>query len=368
MEDWDCSAIHISWKNMKNKGKVKVSKKTKKNKSHKIRWTTYVLLFIDFCAILGVLAMYGPISFARDWYVTTAMGTGTKRYLAQIFYSNDSINKILDENSIYFVDEDIDLTGVNVGDWQSDGNYASIYEQEILERESPDQEYKVIRINENKYKGYLVVIYDPSRISLAIAQNINSYGNLPSEIAKKNGAKVFINGSAFTNGSGKVSPVGTTIRNGKIISRGSPRSNGGLIGFTNEDILVVCKDTQENINQYNFRDAVSFGPFFVVNGKPSYTSGQAGGLQPRTAIGQRKDGIVLFLVIDGRSYSNGNGASYADLTKIFIRYGAYNAGNMDGGGSSTLIVDGKLVNQPCGYGSCGQGYVERYVPNGWMFK
>ena len=348
--------------------KKKIRKQTSKKRKLNIRWSTYVLVILDFCAVIGVFTMYGPLSYVRDWYVTTAMGTGNHRYLAQIFYSNDSIKKIMANNSITDIGEDTDTTGIIIGGYQDDGNYASVYEQQILEKEFDGQEYKVIEINENRYKGFLVAIYDPSRISLAVAKGKNGQGEIATDIAAKTEAKVLINGSAFGKGTGKLIPHGTTIVNGKIVSKGRTKANAGLIGFTNDDVLVLCKDTPANLSTYNFRDAVYFGPFFIINGKPSYTSGQAGGLQPRTAIGQRKDGIVLFLVIDGRSSKNGIGANYADITKIFLRYGAVNAGNMDGGGSTSLVVDGELKNNPCGWGSCGQGYTQRYIPNAWVFK
>ena len=81
-----------------------------------------------------------------------------------------------------------------------------------------------------------------------------------------------------------------------------------------------------------------------------------------------EDGIVLFVVIDGRS-SKSVGISMAELTELFVRYKAYNAANLDGGGSSALWArknptdsSGSLVNKPVGYGYSG----ERYLPNAWM--
>ena len=69
------------------------------------------------------------------------------------------------------------------------------------------------------------------------------------------------------------------------------------------------------------------------------------GLNPRTAIGQRKDGIVLFLVVDGRRVDS-IGAGMKDLADIMIKYGAYNAANLDGGTSSVMAVNGELINDP----------------------
>ena len=144
-------------------------------------------------------------------------------------------------------------------------------------------------------------------------------------------------------------PRGITIVDGKIITNneyGRP-ATGGLIGFTNENKLVLLKNvTAKEALKQGVRDAVSWGPFLIVNGKAAYTSGNGGwGYAARTAIGQRKDGIVLMLVVDS-NYNRTKGASMVDLTKIMQQYGAYNATNLDGGTSSVMVVNGKLINNP----------------------
>ena len=62
-----------------------------------------------------------------------------------------------------------------------------------------------------------------------------------------------------------------------------------------ENKLVLGKFTKEQAVSMGIRDAVEFGPFLIVNGKSSFVKGNGGwGIAPRTAIGQRSDGIVLF--------------------------------------------------------------------------
>ena len=118
------------------------------------------------------------------------------------------------------------------------------------------------------------------------------------------------------------------------------------------------------------KDAIQFGPFLIVNGVSASISGNGGwGINPRTVLAQRKDGIVLFLVVDGNgankyNWSGRGGVSMADLIVILERYGAYNAVNMDGGASTTLVIENQLKNHPCGYSQTG----ERRLPNGWIFK
>ena len=113
------------------------------------------------------------------------------------------------------------------------------------------------------------------------------------------------------------------------------------------------------------RDAVTFGPFLIVNGKPSFIKGNGGwGTAPRSAIGQRKDGIVLFLVIDGRMIGR-PGADMVDLTEIMQNYGAYNAANLDGGTSCGLVVEGELINDPVN----GNGkHKTRMIATGFIVK
>ena len=91
-------------------------------------------------------------------------------------------------------------------------------------------------------------------------------------------------------------------------------------------------------------DGLEFGPFLIVNGKPIEIVGDPWGKSPRAAIGQRKDGVVLFLVIDGENYIDG--ASLQDVVDVFTKYGAYNAANLDGGHSTSLSINGKLYNNP----------------------
>lgn len=99
------------------------------------------------------------------------------------------------------------------------------------------------------------------------------------------------------------------------------------------------------------------------NGVASQFKGNGGyGIAPRTAIGQRKDGIVLMLVIDGRRPGHSLGVDMVELTNIMLKYGAYNASNLDGGGSSTIVVNGETLSVAGGSGYTG----DRYLPNAWL--
>ena len=218
------------------------------------------------------------------------------------------------------------------------GIYRNEYEKEILVKDSDNDLYKLIPISGNGYQGFLVAIYDPSRVFIATTAYLGKRGESILTVSKREGAIIAMNAGGFYdpdwNSNGAV-PHGTVISKGKVVSDyQDAQMGGGFIGFTDEHKLVLGNMSKEKALAVGYRDAIEFGPFLIVNGKRSFIQGNGGwGIAPRTAIGQRKDGIVLFLVINGR-LANSIGADMVDLTDIMERYGAYNAANLDGVSSS----------------------------------
>lgn len=309
-----------------------------------------IIVVISFCiTMIGglVFLLYGPYNGFRDWLVTTAMTTMSHQYLATIFYSDETINEILENNKIIEPSGDTDLNLINT-DSVSSVIYKDEYEREILEHEDGEM-YKMIEISGDNYSGYLVAIYDPSKVSVAVTKDLGYKGEYLVDMAKRENALVAINGGGFeddtTLNSGGVSQ-GIVIKDGKILSYSRYTRSGGLIGFTNDNKLYLGRVSAEEAINLGVRDAVEFGPFLIINGEASKSVGNGGyGLHPRTVIGQRKDGVVLFLVIDGRRIGC-MGADMDDLIEIMQRYGAYNAANLDGGNSSALVINNELINHP----------------------
>jgi exopolysaccharide biosynthesis protein len=90
-------------------------------------------------------------------------------------------------------------------------------------------------------------------------------------------------------------------------------------------------------------DAISFGPALIINGESVPILGSGGGLNPRTAIGQRADGAILLLVIDGRQ-PHSIGATLRDVADVMADFGAVNAANLDGGSSTLMVYNGEILN------------------------
>lgn len=312
----------------------------------------------------ALFIIYGPYSNFRDWWITNSIASGNHKWFANTLYSSNTIKDVLKKNTIVEIDDETDTTSITfITDKTND--YSSIYEKQILEHEEDDI-YKLIRIKENDYSGYIVAIYDSSRISLVTSSNTKNGGQTIVEMSEENEATVAINASGFSRKNGEIIPVGTVIKDGKIQSLGSKNTHGGgLIGFTKDHVLMLTAGSAKDAIKNGMQEGMTFGPFLIVNGKKAEVIGNGGlGVANRTAIAQRKDGIVLFLVIDGRGADGSNGITIEGLISILERYGAYNAANLDGGGSSTLVIENELINNPRGYAYTG----ERYLPNAWIVK
>lgn len=327
---------------------------------------TKVLIVLDVLAIACLFIVYGPINFFKDLFVTTAMTTMSHQYLAKVFYSENTIEKVLERNKIIDSGRSSDTSHIVFGT-SSDKIYTSPLEKEILER-NKDDKYKIIKISENTYQGYLVVIYEPKNISLALPSTYGVSGQTLDVIAKDNNAIVGINAGGFKDdggiGNGKEA-AGILIKDYKIINNNP--NGSGIIGFNDEGVLMLSHKSASEAILDGMKDGVEFGPFLIVNGETSYISGNGGmGIHPRTAIAQRKDGIVLFLVIDGRQPGYSIGAPISEVTKILLRYGAYNAANLDGGASTTLTINGEIYNKPCGI--LNGSFYQRAIPNAWILK
>ena len=310
---------------------------------------SYILFFSFF-----LFLFYGPIESFRTYWITTAMTTMSHQYLAKWIYSEDYIEKVLSENSIIAVEEISDPDSIKFRKYTA-SIYKNQYEKEVLVHNKDDL-YKVISIQEDHYQGFLVAIYDPSRIHIATTAYLGDRGESILTVSERENAIVAMNAGGFYDpnwDSNGALPHGTVISYGKVVSDYIDIGYGGFIGFDNDNKLILGSMSKEEALERGLRDAIEFGPFLIINGKRSFIRGNGGwGIAPRSAIGQRQDGIVLMLVINGRLVSS-IGADMIDLCDIMERYGAYNAANLDGGSSSELVIKNEIINTPVAGGENG---------------
>jgi exopolysaccharide biosynthesis protein len=194
--------------------------------------------------------------------------------------------------------------------------------------------------------GKMLYIYDPTAIRVVVPGKKGS-GETVSSMVQRTGAVAGINGGGFIDPGGfgnGFAPIGIVMSGGEVMFNDtSDTEPQHVVAFTKDGTLIVGKHSAKELLQMGVTDAVSFYPRVIVNGKPLITNGDGGrGVQPRTAVGQREDGTVIFVVIDGRQ-AHSIGASLRDVQDLLLEEGCVNAGFLDGGSSSSLVGEGGEV-------------------------
>jgi exopolysaccharide biosynthesis protein len=284
----------------------------------------------------GALLFYGPFESFRLLWINTALYSIRYKFLATALYSPAYIASVLERNK-----------GGAEG------------------KTSPDPlavgggtGFTVTEVRGTYYRGHLVKIPDPSRLSLVLSARRE--GNLLEELTRAHGAAGGINASGFADDKARGLPAGILILDGQIVNRWFSGRRHVMGGFREDYKLIVGAFTEEEIAVQGYVWAFEFGPLFIVNGEKTALDAFSGGLSPRTAIGQTADGSVLLLVIDGRQVTS-IGATYQDVQTLLYDQGAVNAIGLDGGSSSSLVLDNRVVNSPS------DGDDERMLPNAIIF-
>jgi exopolysaccharide biosynthesis protein len=223
---------------------------------------------------------------------------------------------------------------------------------------------KVEDISGPRWKGKKIYVYDPTSIRVVVPSK-SGEGEQITSMVSRTGAVAGVNGGGFDDPSGLgngFAPIGLIISGGEILYTGYTSSvPQQVVGFTDKGIMMVGKYSINELLEMHVTEAVTFAPRIIANGVPLIKSGNGGsGVQPRTAVGQRADGVVIFVVIDGRQASS-VGATEKEVQDLFIEEGAINAGFLDGGASSELVTqqDGLLTNPSSRFG-------ERRLPSAFL--
>ena len=294
---------------------------------------TSVLLSILIILVAAVtLIFYGPSTTARDMLVLTSLETSAMKFLPHLYFSQSAIDTIIINNSAHDTDQ------------ISNGDDITIPTDDLdLEK------IEIVDIKGATFIGKLMIVNDPSRIYVGTIGTFapEKGGKRLLDVVKSDGAIGGINGGAFQDvggvGNGGM-PIGIVIKNGVVLINSPAGDKNILIGLDNQHKLVIGKMTAQEALDRGVVEAVTFGPALVINSELQGLGGTAGGLNPRTAIGQRADGAILLLVIDGRQPTS-LGASFKDVADVMIKYGAVNAAALDGGSSTLMVYQDQILNQ-----------------------
>lgn len=348
--------------------RVTRKKKKETNKALVIAGRVGIVLGITVLSlVLGLYFMLlicckGPSKSAQNLFVSTFLETGALKFVPSLYFSEKEIEEIVGSNSREQIDDDVDPGLIEIpsdGDNDNDSNNENEYNDNFDENG-----IQIIEVSGLTFSGKLMVVKDPSKVCVGTIypwsdDNKSKYGVTLDELVKKSGAIAGINGGEYeSQGNWGGKPKGLVVCNGEIqynkIERGDV-----MVGFNNDNILVIkdltgmSKTQVENmVKEEGIRDAVSFKDVadgsndnhftkLIINGEPIKFTGNGSGANPRTVVGQRKDGAVLLLVTDGRGHNGHVGATAADLISVMQEYGAVNAANIDGGSSSAMYYNGE---------------------------
>lgn len=323
-------------KNDNRRRKIKKKKKKMRNSKVLLRGIRDMLLFLVITT--PIVFFLGPYDNTRKTLISTILAT-RHAYLINDIIPQTMLDKML---------------GID----ESDSSTEAFQDMKKI-----DVKYKVgneiteYHIPNKKYDAYVLEIKNPLKVKVAMTKFLGKMGQKTSEMADEHDAVAAINGGSFVDKSSDgtqyagtgAEPGGFVISGGKVVY---PTENvnendvENVIAFTKGGELIVGDHTVAELKKLNVQEAMCFRkPNIIINGVRQVKNTAEEGLNPRTAVGQKADGTIIFLVIDGRKITT-PGASLYDVQEIMMERGAVNAGALDGGYSSTMYYKGNVINSP----------------------
>lgn len=221
----------------------------------------------------------------------------------------------------------------------------------------------IVGIDGEGYHSKMAIIKDPAQVDLAKADQFGTVGQQVSTFAENNDALIAINASRFVDigGHGNGGSVkGSFVIDGQEYSK-SKNGYWRFAGFTKENRMNV--DSYKKIDVSEYKWGLEVYPALIINGQDVVDGTLGMGIQPRTSVGQAKNGDFLMLVVEGRLPGYSLGCAVSECSNILMRYGAYQALNLDGGSSSVMYYNGEQITKACSVSGTG-----RYLPNAFIAR
>jgi len=306
-----------------------------------VLFTVIALILVAAC-LAANLIFNGPSPAARDILTMTLLEPSGTKWIPGLFMDAQTLDSIRTRDDSNLKDEFSNTSEIVIN------KDAAISAGTDEWANSPDG----IRFESHSgdtYNAHIMIVRDPSKVYLGTStENFSTSipGTRIDDQIETDGAIAGVNAGAFFD-NGTSDPAVGSVPEGLVYSKGvckwttgsPPNGIKGFAGFNKDNILVVAQDnlSKAQAEELNIRDGCCFGPVLIMNGEinqEAYNSNS--GWNPRTAVGQRKDGAVVFVCIDGRQAGSAGG-TYKDVIDIMIEYGVVNACNMDGGSSSIMV-------------------------------
>ena len=316
---------------------------------------TLLCLILTLTGIVWV-ALCGPSPTMTGAVCNSLRETSALRWIPGLFLSERELDSYLLRST-----EDLETDQVNT-------SLIHIAEAQAKEEGGEETPYlEVVDIAYGTCRGKLLIIREPKAVILGTSGRFGTDPGLQltDMVEKYNGiagtnAGGFVDNNGLGNGG---TPTGMVLAEGEILY-GDAYTRYNIIGLDNDGVLLVGTMTGQEALDRGMKYGVSFvthdgiASSLIINGEVQ-TQNLGPGVNPRTAIGQREDGAILLLVLDGRS-SKTLGATLGNVVDIMLQYGAVNAGNLDGGSSSVMVYDGRIIN------NCASVTGPRGIPTGFI--
>ncbi|AWB43984.1 exopolysaccharide biosynthesis protein [Paenibacillus sp. CAA11] len=212
---------------------------------------------------------------------------------------------------------------------------------------------ELYKMNPGTYRGYAmkVKLKNPKAMKMVLGKDKLGGAETTLAAVKRHGAVAGINAGGFADAGGSRYPLSTTVMNGKYVVGFEPSYKDlSFVGISESGKLIGGKFySKQDLDRYKPAFGASFVPVLLKNGSKTVIPDkwkQSPYRAPRTVIGNYKDDQLIILVVDGYNEGGTSGATLEELQNKMVNMGVVDAYNLDGGGSTSLILNGRVVNHP----------------------
>ncbi len=328
-------------------------RKTRKGSGLLGRLIRRFLLIVLTVVIMAAASLYvftdkvfhGPSEAARNSLTMTLLESHHTEWIPSLFLSGETIAQIRGTEHNQLPAGISDPGRITVGGAQADTGWEAY----------PDG-VRIDTIESETYTAHVMIIRDPSWVYLSCTNDgrfsMNQPGPLlPEQIAAEgaiagiNAGTVYYDPSTLEENTNM--PSGMVVSGGEVLwNSGNPRNGAtGFAGFNADHILIVAETmTEELVWQLGIQDGCQFGPVLLMDGQVnSGIYNASSGFRARSCIGQRADGSVVFLCIDGLREGS-FGGTLQDCIDLLQEYGCVNACNLEGGSYASMFYQDRQVN------------------------
>lgn len=332
-----------------------------------MKWKPYLIIIIPIF-LLGPFIGSGLAIMGLDGY-TNPMSLPVQEVSRNIEHLENSIS-ILHQNAVTVSESAAELEKEYREQEQTLEELASIshshkemsdqiYEDRIVAMLGPPIDsyssarvnIKVFKLDEMGYRGYIakVKLFDPSAVKVVLGQDQLGSLETTSSAVTRTGAILGVNGGGYFNSGSQILPIGNTVVDGEFVTGFHP-SNGDTFftGISQNGNLIGGKFyDKDSLTRLNPQQGVSFLPILIKGGKPQVVPKEwQTTKQPRTIIGEYANGDFILIVVDGRQSDWSSGVTLERLQNKLAELGVKEGYNLDGGGSSTMVFNGQVLNRP----------------------